>query len=131
MSVIWYRLTDRNSLVTRLKTGFLPPHAEDNIREQIRDRKTTKNESVTIFVAQLENLFTRLPRALAEVTKVKHIRRNLLLEYVSQLALHEIGTVSEFTCLYKRLEEVAHTKSKNRVSEVSEVLDIHDSDIFP
>lgn len=126
---VWYRsvrssVTDWNSLITRLKIDFLPPDAEDDIWDQIKNRKQRRNETVAIFIAQLENLFSRLPRTPAELTKVKHIRKNLLPEYVSQLALMDIGSVSELSNLCRKLEDAAHIKSRNKVPEV---LDIHDS----
>lgn len=100
-------------LILRLKRDFLPPYDEDEIWEQIKHRKQKRNESITIFIAQLENLFRRLPRIPIETTKVKYIRQNLLPEYFNQLALHDINTVAELTTLCKKLEDAAYIRSKN------------------
>lgn len=102
-----------NDLVYRLKHDFLPPNDEDELWEQIKRRKQKRNESITIFIAQLENLFRRLPRMPVESTKVRYIRQNLLPEYFNQLALYDINSVTELTVLCKKLEDAAYIKSKN------------------
>lgn len=115
---VWYRsvrneVNDWNTLVARIKTDFLSPYCDDDIWDQIKARKQRKNETALIFIAQLENLFTRLSRPPAEETKVKNIRRNLLPEYIGQLALEEIYSVSKLSALCKKLEEAKHIKNKN------------------
>lgn len=114
---IWYRsvrssVTDWNSLVARLKKDFLPPYSDDEVWDSIRQRKQKKNESFTIFIAQLENLFSRLTVPVAEVTKVKYVKRNLLPEYIHQLALHPVDSISTLTNLCRNLEEAAYITAK-------------------
>lgn len=123
-ALAWFRsvkssVFDWNSLVVRLKSDFLPPHVDDDLWDQIRNRKQKRNESVLIFVAQLEALFSRLSRPSAETTKVRFIRQNLLPEYISQLALEDIDTVARLTSLVKKLEEANYIKSKHSVCEIS------------
>lgn len=118
---IWYRsirssVNDWGSLVLRLKKDFLPPYSDDEIWDSIRQRKQKKNESITIFVAQLENLFNRLAVPVAEVTKVKYIKRNLLPEYIHQLALHPIDSLVTLTNLCRNLEEAAYLTSSKKSS---------------
>lgn len=121
---VWFRsvknvVTDWDSLVARLKSDFLPPNTEDDLWNQIKARKQKKHESITIFIAQIENLFKRLSKSPAEPTKVKHIRQNLLPVFINQLALVEINTVSELIKLCKKLEEAMHIQ--NNVSCVFEI----------
>lgn len=114
---VWYRsvkgtVSDWDSLVSRLKADFLPANFDDELWDQIKGRKLKKSESVVIFIAHLENLFKRLSREPAEVTKVKVIRQNLSSEFIAQLALVEISTVSELRNLCRKLEESLHSRAK-------------------
>lgn len=125
-ALAWFRSVKNSvfnweSLVNRLKSDFLPPQIDDDLWDQIRNRKQKRNESVLIFVAQLEVLFGRLSRLPAETTKIRLIRQNLLPEYISQLALEDIDTVAKLTTLVKRLEEANYLKSKHSVCEISKV----------
>lgn len=107
---IWFRsiqsnVRDWKSLVAQLKSDFLPKDFDDELWEQIKSRKQNKKESVTIFIAIMENLFSRLSRMPHETTRVKHIRQNILTDYYKQLALQEIDTVEGLKKLVKRLED--------------------------
>jgi hypothetical protein len=122
---IWFRsirttVLNWNDLLQRLKVDFLPPFVDDEIWEQIKARKQRKNESVVILVAEMENLFSRLPRVPCESTKIKYIKQNLLPEYITQLALHFPESVQELTSLVKRLEEASAIKNKSRKSITSQ-----------
>ena len=107
---VWFRsvqsnLRDWDSLVLQLKKDFLPKDIDEEIWEQIKNRKQQKKEKVTIFIATMENLFSRLSRVPHETTRVKHIRQNLHVEYYKQLALQAIETVAQLKDLAKRLED--------------------------
>lgn len=121
---IWYRnikssVSDWDSLIQQLKKDFLPPFADDEIWESIRQRRQRRNESVTIYIAQLENLFNRLSTCPAEVTKLKYIRKNLLPDYVTQLALQNIDSVANLVALCKKLEEANYITSRKSTTQVS------------
>lgn len=114
----WYRcvkssVLNWSDLVDRLKKDFLSPTYEDDIWEQIKLRKQRSGESAVIFFAEIETLFSRISRPVCEATKVKYLRRNLIPEYVSQLALFNFDTVQELLALVKRLEEADYVKSKS------------------
>lgn len=98
-------LKDWNSLVNQLKKDFLPRDIDDELWEAIKQRRQHKEERVTVYIAHMENLFSRLSRPPHEFTRVKHIRQNLLIEYYKQLALLEIETVRELKELAKKLED--------------------------
>ena len=115
---IWYRsiktaVTDWNSLVARLKKDFLPPCSDDDIWENIRQKKQKRNETIVIFIAQLQNLFSRLSTPVCEATKLKYIRKNILPEYVQQLALQQIDSVETLSTLCRKLEEATQLTSKS------------------
>ncbi|KAG5870412.1 hypothetical protein JTB14_038161 [Gonioctena quinquepunctata] len=93
----WYRsikhsVTDWKTVVEKFKKDVLRSDIEDQLWEQIKHRYQRKNESVTLYVAHLETLFSRLSRPIPECSKIKHIRRGLLPEYISQLALVDIAS---------------------------------------
>lgn len=120
---VWYRsvqgkLKNWADLVEQLKKDFLPRDIDDEIWEQIKTRKQRKNERVTIFIACVDNLFSRLSRVPHETTRVKYIKQNLLPEYYTQLALQDIDTVSQLQDLAKKLEDsnlhLLNDKSSNQ-----------------
>lgn len=128
---VWFRsiknvVNNWDSLVSKLKEDFLSPCSDDDIWDEIKSRKQRKNETALIFIAQLENLFSRLSRHPAEETKIKTIRRNLLPEYISQLALVEIDSVSKISTLCKKLEEAKYFKTKNLSCAGISKLEIND-----
>lgn len=116
---VWYRsvkssLNDWDSLIIKLKHDFLHDDIDDDLWEHIKKRKQKKHESTVVFIAHLEALFSRLSRPPAEISKVKHIRKNLLPEFISRLALIDINTVSELSELCRKLEESDYIKDKSR-----------------
>lgn len=124
----WYRsikgsVTDWASLVNLLKRDFLPADADEEVWDQIKARKQKKNESVAIYVAQMDTLFNRLSRPPAETTKVRYLKQNLNSEFLTQLALIDIVSVVQFSCLCRKLEENSYLKSKSAAvpSQVSEI----------
>ncbi|KAK4887431.1 hypothetical protein RN001_003702 [Aquatica leii] len=119
---IWFRsvkntVSDWTSLVSLLKSEFLPTDYEDQIWEQIKSRKQKRTEHVTIFIAHLENLFSRLSKSPLEATKIRIIMSNLLPEYISHLVLRDVSSVSELNSLCKKLEaaSIHSPKSKSHV----------------
>lgn len=107
---IWYRSVQADvknwaTLVDQLKRDFLPRDFDDELWEQIKARKQQKKEKVTIYIAHMETLFSRLTRPPIESTRVKFIKQNLLVEYYKQLALLDIDSVKQLKEFAKRLED--------------------------
>lgn len=118
-ALLWYRsvknvVRDWDSLVLLLRQEFLPSDYDDQLWDEIKARKQGKFESVSIFIAIMETLFNRLSRPPAEVTRIKHIRQNLLPQYFSQLALLDVETLPELSKLCKKLEDAHLTQSQFR-----------------
>lgn len=135
---IWYKsikssITDWQTLISRLKKDFLHSDIEDDLWDQIKGRKQKRSESVAVFIAHMQILFSRLSSPPAETTKIKHIRKNLLPEYITQLALSEVNHVDDLAKLCRKLEEASYIKNKNhsvheiRVGEFSNVHHSRDS----
>lgn len=109
-ALIWFRsirgkVNDWDSLVKLIRRDFLPSDYDDVLWEQIKDRIQGKNEQVTIFIAVLENLFSRLTVPCSEQLKIKYIRRNLLPCYSSALALVDAPTVEALSELCRKIED--------------------------
>lgn len=126
---MWYRsvkssITDWDSLITKLKKDFLHDDIDEDLWEQIKRRKQRKNETTVVFIAHLETLFARLSRPPAEISKVKHIRKNIFPEFISRLALVDINTVSELSELCRKLEESDYMKDKNKPRDEVAGIDI-------
>lgn len=120
-ALIWYRsirstVADWDSLVSLLKHEFLPSDYDDRLWDEIKQRAQGRDEPVTLYIAVMETLFSRLARPPSEITRVKHIKQNLNPHYVKHLALSDIKTVVELNSLCKKLEEACAFKNKYRPS---------------
>lgn len=114
---IWYRSirTTVNSweeLVTALRTTFLPCDYEISLWDEIRNRTQGDGESVAIYIAIMENLFTRLFQMPSEIDRVGLVRRNLQPYLQAQLALQNISSMSQLGQLCKMLEDAKVRTSK-------------------
>lgn len=109
-ALVWYlsiksKVTSWAELVAKLKDDFLPCNYQFNLELEINNKTQGVNEPANLFIASMENLFSRLEVVPDEQTRVTKIRRNLLPFYVSQLALHTPKTIDELSNLCKRIEE--------------------------
>lgn len=107
----WYnnhtkgRFEGWEDLVLELKGTFLKGHYDRNLMDEIKSRKQSSKEKVSIFISVMESLFNRLTVVPSEEIIVDIIRENLLPDYVKALALHDIKTISQLQTLCKRLED--------------------------
>lgn len=113
----WYRsvkntVNDWDSLVNLLKQEFLPPDYVDKVWEQIRNRYQSSEEPIHIFVAIMDNLFGRLGHFVAESTKVKYVRKNLLPHYITHLALVTINSLSDLVVNCRKIDEAFNIKQE-------------------
>lgn len=114
-ALIWFRsiknkVSDWDSLVDLLLTEYLPPDYDDLLWTEIRERTQGRNESITIYVAIMETLFSRLGKIVPEVTKLKYIKKRILPHYASQLALKDINSISDLIKYCKKLDEAHSAK---------------------
>lgn len=139
-ALLWFRsikptVHDWDSLVALLKSEFLPADYVDHVWDKIRNRFQTSSEPVHIYIASMENLFAQLGQYVAESTKVKYIKKNLLAHFVQQLALFPINSVRELSIQCKKIEEtVCISRSNrslvNRVASVGQFENMVDSKTF-
>lgn len=123
-ALIWFRsiknsITDWDALIQILRRDFLPTDYDEVLWEQIKDRTQGKHERVTIFIAVLENLFSRLAVPCSEEVKIKFIKRNLLACYSSALALVDIPTVETLSELCRKVEDANISVKHQNSSKVA------------
>lgn len=112
-ALIWFRsirptIASWDQLIDRLRSDFLPSDYENDLWDEIRARKQGQNEKVIIFIAVMENLFSRLTHHPTEFTRLEQIRRNLLPYFQSQLSLRFIRRISDLRELCKQLEDTKY-----------------------
>lgn len=93
-------------LKAKLKTTYLPPEYEEDIWSDIRNRTQGPCEKTAIFIAQMRNLFRKLLQRPSEEVQSRIIRRNLLPDIQTQLALQSFRSVDELEAAAQALENV-------------------------
>lgn len=116
-ALVWYRMigpsvSSWSELVTKLRQTFLPANYDLALMDEIRSRTQASNERVEIFIAIMENLFSRLSKTLDEETRVNYIIRNLQPKFQRFCALQNIASLSELISICKRLEDTELQISK-------------------
>lgn len=107
--LVWYRSTKSkvcswDQLVAALKLDFIPGDYDDIVWDEIRNRKQAKGEKVSMFLAILKNMFSRLTVIPEESVRLKTIRRNLLPVFIARLSLIEVSSIHELEILCRRIE---------------------------
>ncbi|KAJ8972264.1 hypothetical protein NQ317_006532 [Molorchus minor] len=88
----------------RFREEFQPFDYEDELKQEIRNRRQGPDESIGIYFACMKNLFSRLITKLEEKEKLTLLRRNLLPYFIHNLGLVEYTKVDELLGLCKKLE---------------------------
>ncbi|XP_072396744.1 uncharacterized protein [Diabrotica undecimpunctata] len=113
----WFRNNRNNfsnwsDLAQKLKSDFLPYSFQDDLLDQIKNRKQKPNESVTMFINNILGMCSRLETPLTDSAKIKIILKCLLPFYHQQLALVDITSIADITEKCKRLEETLSWSSQ-------------------
>lgn len=114
---VWYRSVRRkinswSEVVAALRKDFLPKDSDDDLWEVIRNRRQKKDERVIIYVAAMENLFSRLIVKATQAERLKIIRKNLMEEYHVHLALKEVTSVDQLAEICRVLEDAGIIKDQ-------------------
>lgn len=108
-ALIWYRAMrksahDWSSLVTLLREEFQPHDYNDKLFLEIKNRTQGPSESIGMYVAIMNGLFSRLTIDVSQGTKIKILLNNILPFYQTQLALSKIETIDELLKYGRMLE---------------------------
>lgn len=111
MALSWFRavrdsLHSWEELKAKLRATYLSPEYEEDIWNDIRGRTQGPCEKTAIFIAQMRNLFKKLAQRPSEEVQLRIIRRNLLPDLQTQLALQSFGSVGELEAAAQALENV-------------------------
>lgn len=112
-ALVWYRMikpsvTSWPELVSRLRSSFLPTNYDLMLMDEIRQRTQSTSERVEIFIAIMQNLFSRLSKPPVEAERIALIRRNLLPQFQRACALQSIPTLSELIRVCRLVEDTEH-----------------------
>lgn len=100
-----HRVTNWNSLVALLRAQFQPRDYDDKLKEEIKHRTQAPGESIGLYIAAMESLYSRLTDLVPEAEQVKTIRKNLLPYYQTSLGLQVIDSIETLLSLCRGLEE--------------------------
>lgn len=113
---IWYRFA-RNKIFSyrefcnTLRSTFLPRNYEDKILEILRHRTQGTGESVVIYIAHMEGLYTKLQNKPPEFSRVNFIKNKMLPHIQLGLAGKIICTVDKLIEAGREIEE-AHASAQ-------------------
>lgn len=108
-ALIWFRAVGRSlsgwdELVAALREEFQHPDYDEHLFDEIRRRTQGPNESMSMYLSIMSNLFSRLTVKLPEKTRLRVVLKNLAPFYQSQLGLVEIKTLEELKSLGRKLD---------------------------
>lgn len=109
-AAIWYRFA-RNRIRSYdefrevLCSSFLPTNYEERIREILRHRTQAATESLVVYVAYMENLYSKLKDKPSEESRVSYIKGKLLPHLQLALAGKGIKTLDALISIGRDIEE--------------------------
>ncbi|KAF9423382.1 hypothetical protein HW555_001191 [Spodoptera exigua] len=108
-ALIWFRAnkvqaTNWKELVILLKRTFQSPFYQDDLLTEIKARTQGKDESVTIYMSILQNMFNRLPSPITEQEKISIVLRNIQPYYQKAICRDVFFSVSEIVDVLRIIE---------------------------
>ena len=109
-ALIWYRANRHlfqtwDELTDSLRDVFQPIDYEEKLLDEIKRRTQGPNETISIYIAVMTSLFSRLRVKISEQRKIQILMRNIAPFYQTQLSLVDVKSVHELLKLGRRLEE--------------------------
>ena len=106
---VWYTanrhlVNNWEELVDLLKKRFLPANFDREIKRQIESAWQQEGENVSLFVARVNKLYSRLSVPVSESEKILHLRERLLPFFIEHTALAKINTLPDLEDLCSDLE---------------------------
>jgi len=109
-ALVWYEarkhmFTDWKEFKARFLKVFLPVNYQEDLEDEIKQRKQGKTESVELFVATMTELCARLPEPVSQEKQLLWISRNLRLNLQQMLSLRPVENVEELIEVCSKAEE--------------------------
>lgn len=132
-ALIWYRAINKSvvtwsSLVQKLREEFQPPDYNDRLFEELKRRTQGPDESIGIYVAIMNTLFSRLTIKVSEKVKLKILRNNISPFYQTQLALIDINSIDDLI-KYGRVLEARKSVVESFVSPTKKTCNLLEPDL--
>lgn len=108
-ALMWYRSAYRrisswDELKTELKLVFQSADYDDRLQQEILHRTQGETESLDLFLAAMDGLFSRLSTPVSEGIKLQRILKNLNPFIQDKLCMFNIASLDELRCLGRRAE---------------------------
>lgn len=108
-ALIWFRAnkvyaTNWRDLVILLKRTFQSPFYQEDLLAEIKARTQGKDESITIYMSILQNMFNRLPSPITEQEKISIILRNIQPYYQRAICRDVFLSVSDIVDVLRIVE---------------------------
>lgn len=108
-ALIWFRAnkgyaTNWKELVILLKRTFQSSFYQDDLLTEIKARTQGKDESITIYMSILQNMFNRLPSPITEQEKISIILRNIQPYYQRAICRDVFFSVSDIVDVLRIVE---------------------------
>lgn len=128
-AIAWYRsiksrVHSWEELVGALRVDFLPADFDDLVWEEVRARKHSKGEKVGVYIAVMENLFSRLTIKPDESSRLRIIKKNLQSVYIARLSLVEVNSIRELGVLCRKIEDTLAPPKDGMRSQIGNRINI-------
>lgn len=109
-AAVWFRfardkIRNYDEFREYFRTSFLPKNYEERVREILKHRTQATTESVVIYVAHMENLFSKLQNKPTEESRVSFIKSKMLPHLQMALAGKNILTLESLIKIGREIEE--------------------------
>lgn len=108
-ALIWYRsvqsrVNSWEELKREMKIVFQAPDYNFRLMQEIFSRTQGENESIDLYIAAMEGLYSRLSEKVPEATRLAQIYHNLHPQLHDRLALCDIQTLEDLRCMGRKVE---------------------------
>lgn len=100
----WQYLSTWQQFKTAIQSAFEDFESDFSIRKRIEERKQRVGEPVEVFIVSLYELVRELEDPISEKVLIRLVRRNLLPEFSSALALVQADSMNQLVDYLKQIE---------------------------
>jgi hypothetical protein len=98
------RVEDWHGLEVKLRSAFQDPDYDRRLLREIENRKQGADETITVYIAKMRSLFSRLTKPKSELDMLEIIEENVLPGYQASLSLQNYDTLDKLENILQRLE---------------------------
>lgn len=108
-ALVWYReathrIKSWHQLTKELREVFQPANYDFRLHQEIFNRVQGEHESIDLYIAAVEGLYSRLATSVPETTRLAQIYNNLHPQLQDRLALSDIRTLEQLRSMGRRAE---------------------------